>query len=408
MQHALPTGFSHKTRAVVVGASAGGVEALLELFSGLQPDFALPIIVVLHISQERNSLLPEVFGHRLTLPVREAADKEPIVPGTVYFAPPGYHLLVEQANCFALSCDAREHFSRPSIDVLMESAADVWGSALAGIVLTGANDDGAAGLARVGTAGGLTVVQDPVEAQARHDAERRDRAARTRFRSSIAGHQNPGRPIATRTMTTAVPAKILIVDDLPENLLALAALIRGENRIVLQANSGEQALALLLEHEFALAILDVQMPGMNGFELAELMRGTEKTRGIPIIFVSAAGKDLNYAFKGYENGAVDFLQKPLDAHAVKSKVSVFVDLYAQRSALIATREELQRAVKMRDDFMSMVSHELRTPLNTLFLQTQVRKLGLEKRCDGQPDAGAAARHDRPRPAPDQEHGAADR
>jgi CheY-like chemotaxis protein len=101
------------------------------------------------------------------------------------------------------------------------------------------------------------------------------------------------------------PAKVLIVDDLAENLQALDALLRDEQRQVIHARSGDEALALLLEHEFALAILDVQMPGMNGFELAELMRGTERTRNIPIVFVSAAGRELNYAFKGYESGAVD-------------------------------------------------------------------------------------------------------
>jgi signal transduction histidine kinase len=200
-------------------------------------------------------------------------------------------------------------------------------------------------------------------------------------------------------MPINVESKLLIVDDLPENLLALEALIRGRSRPVHQARSAEEALALMLEHEFALAILDVQMPGMNGFELAELMRGTERTRHIPIIFVSAAGRELNYAFKGYESGAVDFLQKPLDPYVVASKVNVFVDLHRHRKALkhemealaAAHREQaalvdklqvaqgdLERAVRMRDDFMSMVSHELRTPLNTLYLETQVRKLHLGK------------------------------
>ncbi|MBK5011206.1 hybrid sensor histidine kinase/response regulator [Pseudomonas sp. S60] len=194
-------------------------------------------------------------------------------------------------------------------------------------------------------------------------------------------------------------AKLLIVDDLPENLLALDALIQGEDREVHQAQSAEAALSLLLEHEFALAILDVQMPGMNGFELAELMRGTEKTRNIPIVFVTAAGREMDYAFKGYESGAVDFLYKPLDTFAVKSKVSVFVDLYRQRKVLDrqlqalersrqeqeqllgqlqAARGELERAVRMRDDFMSIVSHEVRTPLNGLILETQLRKLHLAR------------------------------
>jgi len=200
-------------------------------------------------------------------------------------------------------------------------------------------------------------------------------------------------------MNIDIESKLLIVDDLPENLLALEALIRAADRIVYRAGSADAALALLLEHEFALAIVDVQMPGMNGFELAELMRGTERTRHIPIIFVSAAGRESNYAFRGYESGAVDFLHKPLDPHAVVSKVNVFVDLYQHRKALRhemeslaaahrkqeelvqqlqQTQHELEHAVRMRDDFMSMVSHELRTPLNTLYLETQLRQLHLSK------------------------------
>jgi signal transduction histidine kinase len=200
-------------------------------------------------------------------------------------------------------------------------------------------------------------------------------------------------------MSLQEPSNLLIVDDLPENLQALDALIRDDKRVVYHAQSGEAALALLLEHEFALAILDVQMPGMDGFELAELMRSTSRTRHIPIVFVSAAGKELNYAFKGYETGAVDFLYKPLDPDAVRSKVNVFVALDQQRREtqrqvaalersrreqevllreLNATQEELQRSLRMRDDFMSLVAHELRTPLNTLFLETQMRSLQLMK------------------------------
>ncbi|MBC7435759.1 MAG: chemotaxis protein CheB, partial [Bdellovibrionales bacterium] len=120
MQRQLPANFSRSCSALVIGASAGGVEALLQLLSGLPGSYPLPVIVVLHISDDRNSLLSEVFSYRLAVPVMEAADKLPVQPGTVYFAPAGYHLLVEADASFSLSCDAREHYSRPSIDVLME------------------------------------------------------------------------------------------------------------------------------------------------------------------------------------------------------------------------------------------------------------------------------------------------
>jgi signal transduction histidine kinase len=171
----------------------------------------------------------------------------------------------------------------------------------------------------------------------------------------------------------ALPVNVLLVDDLQENLLALEALIRQPGRRIFTARTGDDALSLMLEHSFALAILDVQMPSMNGFELAELMRGTERTRAIPIVFVSAAGRELNYAFRGYESGAVDFLYKPIDPHAVRSKVNVFVDLFRQRQELQAAKSELQRAVTMRDDFMSLIAHELRNPLNSVYLQAQLRR-----------------------------------
>lgn len=208
-------------------------------------------------------------------------------------------------------------------------------------------------------------------------------------------------------MLRKIDSKVLIVDDLPENLLALRSLIQSDDRTVFQASSADEALSLLLEHEFALAILDVKMPGMNGFELAELMRGTEKTKHIPIIFVSAVGRDMDYAFRGYESGAVDFLHKPLSPFEVRSKVAMFVELYRHRKALSMqlevveaarreqealltelreTQAELQKAVQMRDSFMSIASHELRTPLNGLILDVQLRRLRLEQ---GRMDAFSA-------------------
>lgn len=152
--------------AIVIGASAGGVEALLAILGPLRAGFVLPIVVVLHLPDERRSHLAEVFERRVAMPVLEARDKTPIEAGTLYFAGPGYHLSVEQDRTFSLSLEDRVHYSRPAIDYLFESASDVFGPALAAVLLTGANRDGANGMAHVHQRGGLTIVQDPQEAQA--------------------------------------------------------------------------------------------------------------------------------------------------------------------------------------------------------------------------------------------------
>ena len=152
--------------AVAIGTSAGGVEALSAILPALPATFRPPVFVVLHLPRERPSLLTHIFESRCAVPLREAEDKEPIEAGTVYFAPPDYHLLIERDGTLALSRDDQVNFSRPSIDVLFESAAEAYHARLLGVILTGANSDGAAGLAAVRSAGGIAVVQDPAEAQA--------------------------------------------------------------------------------------------------------------------------------------------------------------------------------------------------------------------------------------------------
>jgi two-component system chemotaxis response regulator CheB len=151
--------------AIVIGASAGGIAALMKLLPGLPAGYRLPIVIVLHLPEEHDSRLAEIFGLHLSLPTREAEDKASIQPGTVYFAAPGYHLSIEYDRSFSLSCEPPLHFSRPSIDILMESAADAYGESLIGVLLTGASEDGAAGLCKIHAGGGLTIVQDPAEAQ---------------------------------------------------------------------------------------------------------------------------------------------------------------------------------------------------------------------------------------------------
>lgn len=154
-----------RIEALVIGASAGGIDALMRLLPALPPAPTYPVVIVLHLPDDRESRLAEVFQQRLPLPVLQAEDKAMLQPGHVYFAPPGYHLSIESDRSFSLSQEEPVHFSRPSIDILMESAADAYGANLCGILLTGASHDGAAGLASIGAAGGLTVVQDPRDAE---------------------------------------------------------------------------------------------------------------------------------------------------------------------------------------------------------------------------------------------------
>lgn len=152
--------------AIAIGASAGAVEALGTFLPALPENLGVPVIVVVHVPANRPSLMAELFAPRCALRVREAEDKQSIEPGTIWFAPPGYHLLVERDHCFALSIDEPVHFSRPSIDVLLESAADAYRERLLALILTGANHDGAAGAAYVRAAGGKVGVQDPETALA--------------------------------------------------------------------------------------------------------------------------------------------------------------------------------------------------------------------------------------------------
>ena len=157
---------SIKYKAVVIGTSAGGMDALKAPLPTLPHDFPMPVIVVHHISPEsRDNYLIEFFNGLCRLNVKEASEKETVEAGNVYFAPAGYHLLVERDRTFSLSVDKKVQYSRPSVDVLFESAAEVYSSALIGIILTGANSDGAEGLKAIKDNSGLTVVQDPETAE---------------------------------------------------------------------------------------------------------------------------------------------------------------------------------------------------------------------------------------------------
>jgi len=186
-------------------------------------------------------------------------------------------------------------------------------------------------------------------------------------------------------------AKILLVDDRPENLRALEAVLEPLGHELLTARSGEEALGCLLREDVALILLDIMMPGLDGFETVELIKQRERTREIPIVFLTAINQAIEHHLRGYEVGAVDYITKPLDAHILRSKVSVFLDLHEKRELLRAQAEELRKRLEERDRaqralvrrtaeltrsnteldrFVYVASHDMREPLDTMagFLQ----------------------------------------
>jgi signal transduction histidine kinase len=183
-------------------------------------------------------------------------------------------------------------------------------------------------------------------------------------------------PSTTAPCVDAAPVNILIVDDVPQNLIAMEALLAKPGIRVLLADSGAQALELLLEHDVALALLDVQMPEMDGFALAELMRGSQRTRDVPIIFLTASPSDPVRSFQGYESGAVDFLHKPIDPYVIEGKVRVFIELYRQRQLLSEQNRQLEKSLKLNETMIAILSHDLRTPLSVIVLCADVLKSAL--------------------------------
>lgn len=183
--------------------------------------------------------------------------------------------------------------------------------------------------------------------------------------------------------------RVLVVDDVPANLIAMKATLKGLDITIATATSGNDALRKMLEDAYALVLLDVQMPGMDGYEVAELMRGAEHTADIPIIFVTAYSRERENVLKGYEVGAVDYITKPIDRSILCGKVRVFTDLYRQRAQLLQLNEELdmarasaEAATRMKSEFLANMSHELRTPMHAILSYSRLGSKQLQKGTEG--------------------------
>jgi len=178
---------------------------------------------------------------------------------------------------------------------------------------------------------------------------------------------------------------ILIVDDRSENLISLESIIQNDELNIIKAMSGNEALAMMLEHDISLVLLDVNMPGMDGFETAELMRGSERTKNIPIIFITATYRAPKQIFRGYETGAVDYLYKPLDRKILQNKIRAYIEFFKQKYALQVTTRQLQKTIEevakakraaeeanmAKSSFLASMSHEIRTPLNGIIGMTDL-------------------------------------
>jgi len=189
---------------------------------------------------------------------------------------------------------------------------------------------------------------------------------------------------------TMTPLNILLVDDKPENLLALETILRQPDRALFRAGSGNEALRLLLKHDFALVLLDVEMPEMDGYETAALMRSEQRTRAVPIIFVTAGDRSEQRTFRGYEVGAVDFLHKPVDAHILRSKVAIFAELHRKSEALIRLNAALERTssalsekVNDLENVNRTLSHDLRAPLRSIHAFAEVLGEQLAGKIEGE-------------------------
>ena len=327
-----------KEGVIIFGGSAGSIEVIMNIFPFIPEDYPFAIVVVLHRKNTVEHHLEDVLSRKAKIPVIEIQDKMQLKPAHIYIAPGDYHLLVDETGLCTLDYSEKVNYSRPSIDVTFDCFANAFGNRCIGILLSGANSDGAESLKNIQDHGGLTIVQSPESAA----VATMPMAAINLFNphviadiSEIAGMllEAAKYPISHYInqikhgyeLNNSLPT-ILIVDDLEDNLFSLNAVLKFEGYIIHKANSGSLALEMASKIQYDCIILDVQMPEMDGFEVANILGKNEFTKNIPIIFLSALGSDKEKVLQGMDSGAIDFLAKPVDPPLIKAKLKLCIKL----------------------------------------------------------------------------------
>ncbi len=327
-----------KEGVIIFGGSAGSIEVIMNIFPFIPEDYPFAIVVVLHRKNTVEHHLEDVLSRKVKIPVIEIQDKMQLKPAHIYIAPGDYHLLVDETGLCTLDYSEKVNYSRPSIDVTFDCFANAFGNRCIGILLSGANSDGAESLKKIQDHGVLTIVQSPESAA----VATMPMAAINLFNPhviadipEIAGMllEAAKYPISDYInqikhgyeLNNSLPT-ILIVDDLEDNLFSLNAVLKFEGYIIHKANSGSLALEMASKIQYDCIILDVQMPEMDGFEVANILGKNEFTKNIPIIFLSALGSDKEKVLQGMDSGAIDFLAKPVDPPLIKAKLKLCIKL----------------------------------------------------------------------------------
>ena len=361
-----------KEGVIIFGGSAGSIEVIMNIFPFIPVDYPFAIVVVLHRKNTVEHHLEDVLSRKAQIPVLEIQDKMQLKPAHIYIAPGDYHLLVDETGLCTLDYSEKVNYSRPSIDVTFECFANAFGNRCIAILLSGANSDGALSLKKIKDNGGLTIVQSPESAK----VATMPMSAINLFSPDVIADipQISGMLLEASRYTithyinqikhgddlnNSLPT-ILIVDDLEDNLFSLNAVLKFEGYVIHQANSGALAIEMALKLPYDCIVLDVQMPEMDGFEVATILSQNDVTKNIPIIFLSALGSDKEKVLQGMNSGAIDFLAKPVDPPLIKAKLKLCIKLSSKykdsKRVISAIKEEHSSLQEVNSDFSASLRY----------------------------------------------------